>query len=95
MKISNTIKSGVVVAFLSAGMLSASAQEISLNQDNYTVPSWTRLTRLMAEMQSASQPYSINMTLNGDPTTRMAFAWFTNSSVKTGKIGRASCRERV
>lgn len=86
MKISNTIKSGVVVAFLSAGMLSASAQEISLNQDNYTVPSWTRLTRLMAEMQSASQPYSINMTLNGDPTTRMAFAWFTNSSVKTGKV---------
>ena len=26
------------------------------------------------------------MTLNGDPTTRMAFAWFTNSSVKTGKV---------
>ena len=53
---------------------------------NFTTPSWTRLTRLMAEMQDASQPYSINMTVNGDPRTQMGFAWFTNPEVKSGKV---------
>lgn len=40
----------------------------------------------MAEMQDASQPYSINMTVNGDPRTQMGFAWFTNPEVKSGKV---------
>lgn len=72
-------------------MLSASAepalsQEFTLDSKNFTTPSWTRLTRLMAEMQDASQPYSINMTVNGDPRTQMGFAWFTNPEVKSGKV---------
>lgn len=72
-------------------MLSASAepalsQEFTLDSKNFTTPSWTRLTRLMAEMQDASQPYSINMIVNGDPRTQMGFAWFTNPEVKSGKV---------
>lgn len=31
-------------------------------------------------------PYSINMTVNGDPTSRMAFAWFTNHGITDGEV---------
>lgn len=52
----------------------------------------------MAEMQDASQPYSINMTVNGDPRTQMGFAWFTNPEVKSGKVqivARPTPRPRI
>ena len=31
-------------------------------------------------------PYCVVANINGDPSTRMAFAWFTNSSITTGKV---------
>jgi len=31
-------------------------------------------------------PYSINATINGDPTSRMAFCWFTNGNVSEGEV---------
>lgn len=31
-------------------------------------------------------PYCVVANINGDPSTRMAFAWFTNSSVTKGKV---------
>lgn len=58
----------------------------AMNESDYSVPSWTRLRSVLSELQSATLPYSINMTLNGDPSSRMAFAWFTNPTVKTGKV---------
>ncbi len=76
----------MAAAFLSAALLSANAQEVTLNPADYTTPTWTQLKRVMAGLQSAKMPYSINMTYNGDPTTRMAFAWFTNPDVKSGKV---------
>lgn len=65
----------------------AFAQDLpAMNEADYSVPSWTRLRRALGELQPATLPYSINMTINGNPETRMAFAWFTNPSVKTGKV---------
>lgn len=66
------MKTGALVALLSASAEPALSQEFTLDSKNFTTPSWTRLTRLMAEMQDASQPYSINMTVNGDPARRWA-----------------------
>ncbi len=84
------MKSVITVAALyvmAATGQQAAAQEVpAMKAADYTVPSWTKLTRLLSTLQPASQPYSINMTVNGDPATRMAFAWFTNPTVKTGKV---------
>lgn len=80
------MKAGVLAALLTAGMNTAMAQELNLNSKDFTTPSWTKLTRLVAEMQKATQPYSINMTINGDPKTQMGFAWFTNPDVTAGKV---------
>ena len=79
-------KFGVVAAaFLMAQ--SAMAQDIpALNSSDFTKPAWTRLNRVLATLQSSTMPYSINMTVNGDPSTRMAFAWFTNPDVTEGEV---------
>lgn len=82
----NLVKRGAVAALLSTALLSVSAQEVKLNPADYTTPTWTQLQRVMAGLQSGKLPYSINMTYNGDPTTRLAFAWFTNPDVKNGKV---------
>lgn len=86
MKISGLIKKSAAAVLLSAGLTQVMAQETVINPTEWSTPSYTRFIRLLAEMQPATQPYSINMTINGDPTTRMAFAWFTNPEVKTGKV---------
>lgn len=80
------MKVSAMMALLSASVQPVLAQELTLNAKNYTTPSWTKLTRLMAEMQQASQPYSINMTINGDPQTQLGFAWFTNPEVTNGQL---------
>ena len=82
----NLIKRGTMAAVLSTALLSVSAQEVTLNPADYTTPTWTQLQRVMAGLKSGKLPYSINMTYNGDPTTRLAFAWFTNPEVKNGKV---------
>lgn len=86
MQVQQLLKVSTLAVLFSTGILSTTAQDYSLKQSDYTTPTWTKLTRLMAKMQPATMPYSINMTLNGDPTTRMAFAWFTNPEVKLGKV---------
>ena len=71
------------------GCMSASAdtdRTITLSQNDFSVPAWTQLQRLVATMPSASTPFSINMTVNGDPSTRMGFAWFTNTGVSDGQV---------
>lgn len=72
---------------LMGGAQAASAQgQLVLNESDFNVPSWTQLCRTLSKMNSASAPYSICMTLNGDVTTQMAFAWFTNTSCADGVI---------
>lgn len=37
-------------------------------------------------MVAYEKPYSINMAINGDPTSRIGFAWYTNAGVSDGKV---------
>lgn len=59
---------------------------LTINAEDYTVPQWTKIQRAIGTNSSAESPYSINMTVNGDPTSRMAFAWFTNAGVTEGSV---------
>lgn len=75
------------LAALVGGMsVSVARTSITLSEDDFSIPSWTRLQRLVATMPSASAPFDINMTVNGDPSTRMGFAWFTNPGVTDGQV---------
>lgn len=76
------------VITLSAGIQTADAQEetITLKQSDYTVPAWTKLKAGSKNAMGKEQPYAVNMTLNGDPCTRLAFAWFTNEGVVDGDV---------
>ena len=40
----------------------------------------------VAGLQSKEMPYNMVATINGDPHTRMGFAWFTNDSVFDGEV---------
>jgi len=64
---------------------------------DYTIPSYTELSRCVRsapeELQNAinnlkdkEMPYNIVMNIYGDPTTQMAFNWFTNDGVEGGKV---------
>lgn len=44
------------------------------------------LQAAVAELKDKNMPYNVNMHLNGDPTTRMAFAWFTNAGITDGMV---------
>ena len=77
----------VIVASAMLMAQSAMAQDIpALNANDYTKPAWTKLNRMIATLQPSTMPYSINMTVNGDPSTRMAFAWFTNPEITDGEV---------
>lgn len=66
------------IACLLPAMQPLSAQEtITLNRVDYSVPTWTKLLRSF-KLADGAKPYSINMTINGDPTSSLGFAWFTN-----------------
>lgn len=58
----------------------------SLNESDYTVPTWTKLLAAIKQLQPAQTPYSVNMVFNGDPTSRMAFNWFTNPTTEAGEV---------
>jgi acid phosphatase type 7 len=72
----------------------------SLPDSNYTTPSWTTFKKALVaatddstEIQAAihnlvpkNYPYNVNMTLNGDPTSRMGFDWFTNKGITSGSL---------
>jgi acid phosphatase type 7 len=52
-------------------------------------PSETAINDLEAavsSLTSSDRPYSIVMSINGDPTTRLGFAWFNNAGVTGAKI---------
>ncbi|HET9569812.1 MAG TPA: fibronectin type III domain-containing protein [Bacteroidales bacterium] len=46
----------------------------------------TALTTVMNKMLSKDMPYCINTSFNGDPTTNMGFAWYTNAGVTGGQV---------
>lgn len=85
----STIRSLAAAAMFSfvLGGQTLSAQNVGeLKEAEYTIPSWTKLKAALNQLTSAKQPYSINMTLNGDPKTNMGFAWFTNQTAAAGKV---------
>lgn len=84
-----TIQLRLTSALIAVAALCGTAKaqnQITLNESDFTVPAWTQFCRTYGAMKASTTPYSINMTLNGDPTSRMAFAWFTNTSVSNGKL---------
>lgn len=77
----------------------------SLQEDNFTIPSWTLLRRAvtsltalknpnsavalqnaMTNLKSKEYPYNIVCSINGAPTSRLGFAWFTNIGVTGGRV---------
>ncbi len=77
----------------------------SIEESQFTVPSFTRLRRAMISahdsvtvstaqrlafalknLKSSDSPYSIVANINGDPTTEIAFNWFTNEGVTDGRV---------
>ncbi|MDP4270753.1 MAG: fibronectin type III domain-containing protein, partial [Bacteroidota bacterium] len=45
-----------------------------------------QLQLALNSLKAKEYPYSINMTINGDPTSRMGFAWYTNQGIAKGKV---------
>lgn len=68
------------------GVIPMSSQTMELNLNSFSRPAATELMRKITNSQSSNAPYSINMTINGDPSQQMAFAWFTNPSMPTGEV---------
>lgn len=83
-----SIRTYLSAAFLlSAAITEANAETpSSLNSTDFSIPGWTRILQYAASMESADTPYSINMTVNGDPSSQMGFAWFTNPGVAAGVV---------
>ncbi len=52
-------------------------------RDSATV---SALELVITKMQGKQYPYSIGMSINGTPTTNMAFNWFTNVGITGGKV---------
>ncbi len=46
----------------------------------------TALSTVMNNMMSNEMPYCINSSFNGDPTTNMGFAWYTNYGITGGQV---------
>ena len=44
------------------------------------------LQKALDGLKSKEMPYSIVMCINGDPTSRLGFAWFTNAGTTGGKV---------
>ncbi len=45
-----------------------------------------KMRQRIAELQPKQMPYCMVATINGDPATRMGFAWFTNDSIYDGEV---------
>ena len=55
--------------------------------EDYTVPSFIAwLVDNTSPLMPKYEPYCMVANINGDPTTRMAFNWFTNEGVKEGEV---------
>ena len=46
----------------------------------------TSLTNALNSLQPKTSPYSIVININEDPSTRLAFNWFTNTGITGGKV---------
>lgn len=71
---------------LAAGFNYAAAQQITVDLSRYASPTATKILRQLAAEEDASKPYSVNMTINGDPRTQLGFTWFTNPGVEAGEV---------
>jgi len=77
----------------------------SLDETNYTIPSWTLLKRAVTSatslkdstsavalqnaistLKSKELPYNVVSSINGNPTSGLGFAWFTNPGITGGKV---------
>ena len=61
---------------------------ILYEQVDYTVPSFIEylVSRDASVLQDKHNPYNMVATINGDPKTRMGFAWFTNEGITDGVV---------
>lgn len=73
-------------SFLTGNQMVCAQNVDALTETDYTTPSWTKLKAALTQLTSATLPYSINMTVNGDPKTNMGFNWYTNPSGVKGKV---------
>jgi acid phosphatase type 7 len=48
---------------------------------NSTAANINKLGNSIQSLVSSVKPYNVNMTINGDPTSRMGFTWFTNPGI--------------
>lgn len=64
------------------------ADYILYTKADYTVPSFVEylLAKDSSVLVNKEQPYCMVATINGDPTTRMGFCWFTNEGVTEGVV---------
>ncbi len=83
-----SIKSFISAALLvNAAIAGANAETTAcLNSADFSIPDWTRILQYAASMEPADAPFSINMTVNGDPSTQIGFAWFTNPGIHAGTV---------
>ena len=51
-----------------------------------TAANITELKAKIAELKPYQSPYDVVVNINGDPTSRMAFAWFTNNTMTEGEV---------
>ena len=45
-----------------------------------------KLMETLKSLKPAGTPYNITININGDPSTQMAFNWFTNAGITGGKV---------
>ena len=53
---------------------------------NGTEANMALLEQRIAELKTYQSPYTVVANINGDPTTRMAFAWLTNDRMLEGQV---------
>ena len=55
-------------------------------RNNPTEENLIAMNNKIAELKTYQYPYDVVANINGDPTTRMAFAWYTNDLMTEGKL---------
>lgn len=53
---------------------------------NFSEENVLALNQKIAALQPYQMPYDVVVNINGDPTTQMAFAWFTNDLMTEGEV---------
>lgn len=90
MKVNSYLLSKASALFMLVAVASTqegfSQETVTLNQQDYTVPTWTQLKRAVNQLKNSSAPFSIAANINGDPATNLGIAWFTNSNVADGVV---------